>query len=55
MYEEIGDRSIILNFSVAERLHANFYHNFMDRKAFEAHRQVVLGLIEKLKELIRTK
>ncbi len=55
LYEETGDKSIILNFGVAERLHANFYHNFMDRKAFEVHRQVVLELLEKLKELIKTK
>lgn len=55
LYGETGDKSIILNFSVAERLHANFYHNFMDRKAFEVHRQAVLELIEKLKESIKTK
>ena len=55
LYEETGDESIMLDFSVAERLHANFYHNFMDRKAFEVHRQVVLGLIGKLKELVKPK
>ena len=53
LYEETGDKSIMLDFSVAERLHANFYHNFTDKRAFEVHRQVVLGLIERLKGLIK--
>ena len=55
LYEETGDESIMLDFSVVERLHANFYHSFMDKKVFEVHRQVVLRLIEKLKGLIKSK
>ena len=53
LYEETGDKSIMLDFSVAERLHANFYHNFMDKEVFDAHRQAVLELISKLREIIK--
>lgn len=39
-------------FGIAERLHANLYHNFMKRLSFEKHREEVLKLIKKLKTLI---
>ncbi|GAB6946267.1 PaREP1 family protein [Vulcanisaeta sp. JCM 16161] len=50
LYKEINDKSILVDFSMAERLHANFYHNFMSRENFEAHREAVLELIGKLRE-----
>jgi hypothetical protein len=34
---------------MAERLHANFHHNFMDKEIFEAHREEALKLVEKLR------
>ena len=37
---------------MVERLHANFYHNFMSKEGFEVHREAVLRLIGRLKELI---
>ncbi|MGC8543751.1 MAG: PaREP1 family protein, partial [Vulcanisaeta sp.] len=39
-----------MNFSIAERLHANFYHNFMSKEELEIHRQAVPELIKRLKE-----
>jgi len=41
-------------FSLAERLHANFYHNFMKRESFEKHREGVLKLIEMLRRYLQT-
>ena len=55
LYKETGDRSILTNFGMVERLHANFYHNFMDKEEFEIHRQAALELIGKLREFVKPK
>ncbi|MHA1595420.1 MAG: PaREP1 family protein [Candidatus Baldrarchaeia archaeon] len=39
-------------FASVERLHANYYHNFLTKTNFEAHREDALKLITKLKELV---
>ncbi|MHA1595222.1 MAG: PaREP1 family protein [Candidatus Baldrarchaeia archaeon] len=39
-------------FSSAEALHANFYHNFMSRLSFDAHREDLLKLVRKIKEYL---
>jgi len=41
----------VINFSLAERLHANFYHNFLSPQGFQLHRETVFTLIQKLKKL----
>jgi len=51
LYEETGDKDLLADFSIAERLHSNFYHNFMRKSAFEYHRERVLRLIEKLRKI----
>ena len=53
LYGETHDKSLLINFRMAEALHANFYHNFMSKEGFEVHRQAVLELIGKLKEIIK--
>jgi hypothetical protein len=52
LYEETRDRELVVGFSLAERLHANYYHNFMRREGFELHREAVLRLVEKLKKFL---
>ncbi|MEM0484894.1 PaREP1 family protein [Pyrobaculum aerophilum] len=52
LYEESGDVEIVMEFRMAEALHANFYHNYMRRKSFELHREAVLKLVEKLKRFL---
>jgi len=49
LYEETGDRELVVWFSMAERLHANF---FMGKRQFDLHREAVLKLVEKLKALV---
>jgi hypothetical protein len=39
-------------FASAERLHANYYHNFLSPLNFKAHREQTLKLVEKLKALL---
>ena len=51
LYDETEDEELLKGFALAERLHANFYHNFLEKKSFEVHRREVLKLIEKLKKL----
>ena len=53
LYEEAHDKSLLINFRIAEALHANFYQNFMSKEGIEAHRQAVLELMGKLKEIIK--
>ncbi len=49
LYKESGDKELLTAFGMAERLHANFHHNFMDKEIFEAHREEALKLVEKLR------
>ena len=53
LYEETHDKALLTGFSMAERLHANFYHNFMSKEGFEVHKQAVLELIGRLKEIVK--
>ncbi|AAL63109.1 PaREP1 family protein [Pyrobaculum aerophilum] len=52
LYEETGDKELVIGFRMAEGLHANFYHNYMGPKDFQLHREAALKLIEKLKSLL---
>ena len=49
LYKETGDKDLVVWFSLAERLHANFYHNFMEKEEFDLHREAVLRLVERLR------
>lgn len=53
LFRETNDKDLPLYFGVAERLHANFYHNFMTKDEYELHREYVLRLIGKLKDLLK--
>ena len=50
--EKMRDPDYSRLFSSAEALHANFYHNFMSRLSFEAHRSDAIKLIQKIKEFL---
>jgi PaREP1/PaREP8 domain containing family protein len=52
LYRETRDKELVTAFSLAERLHANFYHNFISPEGFELHREAVLLLIDKLKRFV---
>ncbi|MGC9010497.1 MAG: PaREP1 family protein [Sulfolobales archaeon] len=52
LYEETEDRDLLIDFSMVERLHSNFYHNFMKKSTFEYHREHATRLIEKLKKIL---
>lgn len=39
-------------FASVERLHANYYHGFLSRMNFEAHKEDAVKLIQKLKGLV---
>ncbi|ABL87280.1 PaREP1/PaREP8 domain containing family protein [Pyrobaculum islandicum DSM 4184] len=54
LYRETKDRELVTAFAMAERLHANFYRNFLSPEGFEVHRESALRLVEKLKKLAET-
>ena len=39
-------------FASIERLHANYYHNFLTKLNFETHREDALKLVQKLRSLL---
>jgi len=51
--EKTNDPEYSRLFSSAEALHANFYHGFMGKLSFDAHRNDVIRLIQKIKEFMR--
>ncbi|MHA1590296.1 MAG: PaREP1 family protein [Candidatus Njordarchaeales archaeon] len=50
--EEVNDPSLSSLFASAERIHANFYHNFLKKATFEELRRNVLELVKKLKNYV---
>ena len=51
--EETRDPDYSRLFSSAEALHANFYHNFMSKLSFEAHRSDAIKLIQKIEKPLK--
>ena len=49
--EEYGEPLIANQYSVAEKFHANFYHDFMEDEEIEADRPKVLQLVHRLIEI----
>ena len=47
--EVIHDPEYTRLFSSVEALHANFYHGFLGRESFDAHREDAIKLIMKLR------
>ena len=52
LVNKTGDSDYSRLFSAAEALHANFYHNFMTKLSFEAHRKDTMKLIKKLRQYL---
>jgi len=52
IYRETHNPEILRLFRMAEGLHANFYHNFMDPEVFEEHRRDVIRLVQLLKQFL---
>ena len=50
--EERDDRALISEFGVAQKFHANFYHNFMEDFQLEVDRPVVRGFVDGILALI---
>ena len=46
--EEQDDRALRSEFGVAEKFHANFYHDFMEEFQLEVDRPVVRGFVERI-------
>jgi hypothetical protein len=52
--EKEGDKEYTRLLSSAETLHANYYHNFLGKTSYDAHREDALRLIERLKRYLET-
>ncbi|ADN49790.1 PaREP1 family protein [Vulcanisaeta distributa] len=48
--DEFNDDELRTLFDSVEKLHANFYHNFLDRSGFNLRRDRALALIKRLSE-----
>lgn len=55
LLEETGDEELPRLFASAERLHANFYHNFLSEKGFEIHARDAVTLAERLIKIMQKK
>ena len=49
---EMGDASLAVGFSAAERFHVNFYHGFMDEEDIVRDRRAALEFVEKVLALL---
>ncbi len=52
--DKLKEPEIAGDFAHAERLHANYYHNFIRKITFEHHREHVIRLMKKLREYLKT-
>ncbi len=50
--EEQGDRAFRSDFGVAEKFHANFYHDFMEEPELEFSRSIAIGFVGRILALI---
>ena len=50
--EERDDRALRAEFGVAQKFHANFYHNFMEDFQLDVDRPVVRGFVESILAMI---
>ena len=50
--EESGDPSIADRFAIAEKFHANFYHDFMEEYEFDYGRGVVRDFVARVLALV---
>ena len=48
LYQETGDEEYVSLFSTAERLHANFYEDFIEADSIDALAGEAVRLVEKL-------
>ena len=46
--EEYGDRALVAEFSVAQKFHANFYHNTMEDDEVERDRPIVQDFVRRI-------
>ena len=49
---QYGDPLIARDYSIAEKFHANFYHDFMETEQIEQDRPMIHELVQRLKELV---
>ncbi len=49
--EESGDASIVAGFGVAQKFHANFYHDFMEEYDFDDDRRGVRDFVARVLDL----
>ncbi len=50
--EELGDEGIIAGFTMAERLHANFYHGHLENYQIDSYREAVKRFVARLLRLV---
>ena len=50
--EQYDESLIATQYSVAEKFHANFYHDFMEDEEIEADRPKVRQLVQRLIEIV---
>ena len=50
--EEMGDERISLELLVAEKFHANFYHDFMEDNELDVNRPVAQRFVERMLALV---
>ena len=48
LVDETGDGTLHAGFAVAEKFHANFYHDFMEDFELDADRPTVINFVERL-------
>ena len=49
---QYGDPLIARDYGIAEKFHANFYHDFMEADEIEEDRPMVREFVQRLKELV---
>ncbi len=50
--QEYDERSLALEFLVAEQFHANFYHDFMEDDAIERGRPMIANFVHRIIEIV---
>ena len=52
--EEYNDRALVSEFSVAQKFHANFYHDSMEDDEIEQDRPIVHGFVHRILNMVNS-
>jgi hypothetical protein len=53
--QEFDDPLLVSDYGIAEKFHANFYHDFMENESIERYRPIVRRFVQRIADIVNEK